>query len=48
MRGFIGVLFLLYVAAAAASLSLGKCGFGSVEPEAPEVEYCAVGVALPE
>ena len=48
MRGLVGILFMLYVAAAIASLWLGRCGFGLVEAEEPETEYFAIGVALPE
>ena len=49
MRGFIGILFMLYVVAAATSISLGQCGFGFDKAEEPEVAYCAIGATgVPE
>ena len=48
MRGFVGVLFLLYILAAAMSVSLGRCGIGSAEAPMSEADYCAFGVALSE
>ena len=46
MRGFTGYLFMLYVVAAATSISLGQCGFGSAEVREPVVENCAAGVLI--